>query len=223
VALARALARSPRVLLLDEPLSALDRQMRGDMQIELKRLQHQLGITFVVVTHDQEEALTMADRIAVMRDGRVEQVGTPTELYERPATRFAAGFLGEANLFAGVVGDSKVGGWQVTREQLGRHDLTAGDDAFVVVRPEDVQIAPAGSERLEGLANVLEGTVAEVAYLGTTRKYVIDLPDGKTLQARVGVRLDRSPLTAGDPVLAGWELEDSTVVVGEPVGDAAAA
>lgn len=112
-----------------------------------------------------------------------------------------------------------MGGWRVAREQLDRHELTAGDDAFVVVRPEDVQIAPVGSD-LERLANVVEGTVAEVAYLGTARKYVIDLPAGPTLQARVGVRLDRSPLTAGDPVFAGWELEDSTVVVGEPDGDA---
>ena len=186
VALARALARSPRVLLLDEPLSALDRQMRGDMQIELKRLQHQLGITFVVVTHDQEEALTMADRIAVMREGRVEQVGTPSDLYEAPATRFVAGFLGEANLFAGEVQDSGVGPWRVDGEQLRRHELVAGDEAFVVVRPEDVQIAPAGSGDLADVANLIEGTIAEVAYLGTTRKYVIDLADGATVQARVG-------------------------------------
>ena len=219
VALARALARSPRVLLLDEPLSALDRQMRGDMQIELKRLQHQLGITFVVVTHDQEEALTMADRIAVMRDGKVEQVGTPSELYEEPTTRFVAGFLGEANLFAGPVGDSRVGSWRVDGAQLCRHQLVAGDEAFVVVRPEDVQIAPAGAGEIAGVANSTEGTIAEVAYTGTTRKYVIDLADGATVQARVGVRHDRSPLTAGDRVRIGWELEDSTVVVGEPAAE----
>jgi ABC-type Fe3+/spermidine/putrescine transport system ATPase subunit len=192
VALARALVKRPKVLLLDEPLSALDRQIRGDMQIELKRLQHAVGITFIVVTHDQEEALTMADRIAVMKDGRVAQVGTPDELYERPATRFVAGFLGDANVF-----DER------------------DDGGATVVRPERVRVAPAAApERLAGAARALPGRLAEVVYLGTARKYVIDLSDGRTVQARVPVRDDRTPLTAGDEVVLGWDAADSVEVSG---------
>jgi ABC-type Fe3+/spermidine/putrescine transport system ATPase subunit len=190
VALARALVKRPRVLLLDEPLSALDRQIRAEMQLELKRLQHTVGITFVVVTHDQEEALTMADRIAVMKDGRVVQVGTPDELYERPATRFVAAFLGEANVF-------EDGG------------------ATTVVRPERLRLAAAGDGAgMDGAATVLPGRLAEVVYLGTARKYVIDLADGRTVQARIPVGDERAPLTAGDEVLVGWEAGDAVEVAG---------
>jgi ABC-type Fe3+/spermidine/putrescine transport system ATPase subunit len=188
VALARALIKRPRVLLLDEPLSALDRQIRGEMQIELKRLQHQVGITFVVVTHDQEEALTMADRIAVMKDGRVVQVGAPDELYEQPATRFVAGFLGDANVF----------------EDAG---------ATTVVRPERMRLAPAHAG-LAGAATVLPGRLAEVVYLGTARKYVVDLADGRSVQARISVGDEQAPLTAGDAVVVGWEARDAVQVAG---------
>jgi ABC-type Fe3+/spermidine/putrescine transport system ATPase subunit len=192
VALARALVKRPKVLLLDEPLSALDRQIRGDMQIELKRLQHAVGITFIVVTHDQEEALTMADRIAVMHEGAVAQVGTPDELYERPGTRFVANFLGDANVFD-----------------------EGADGRAVVVRPERLRVAPAGApERLDGVVRTLPGRLAEVVYLGTARKYVVDLHDGRTVQARVPVREDRTPLTAGDEVLLGWEDGDGIEVAG---------
>ncbi|HEU4656957.1 MAG TPA: ABC transporter ATP-binding protein [Capillimicrobium sp.] len=190
VALARALVRRPRVLLLDEPLSALDRQIRGEMQIELKRLQHQVGITFVVVTHDQEEALTMADRIAVMRDGRIEQIGAPDELYERPATRFVAGFLGEANEFPAPAGDG-----------------------VVVVRPEKLHLAPRGG--LRDVATVHDGRVLEVVYLGTARKYVVELADGKIVQVRVPARWDGAPLTAGDDVSVGFDDADGVVVAAE--------
>jgi ABC-type Fe3+/spermidine/putrescine transport system ATPase subunit len=196
VALARALVKQPRVLLLDEPLSALDRQIRGDMQIELKRLQHAVGITFVLVTHDQEEALTMADRIAVMHDGGVAQVGTPDELYERPRTRFVAGFLGEANVFD---------------EQ--------GDGSALVVRPERLRLAAAGSAgALDGAVRTLPGTLAEVVYLGTARKYVVDLVDGGTVQARVPVADDREPLVPGAAVVVGWDPRDGVAVEGPAPG-----
>ena len=214
VALARALVKRPRLLLLDEPLSALDRQIRGSMQIELKRLQHSVGITFVVVTHDQEEALTMADRIAVMRDGRVAQIGSPDELYEAPATRWVARFLGDANVFEGRVDGDRVGNWRVDPAALRR--VGASGPAAVVVRPERMLLAPvSAADQMNGAANVLRGRLAEVAYLGTARRYVVDLERGGTVEARIPVREDRTPLTAGDEVLVGWEVRDGVVVTGD--------
>jgi ABC-type Fe3+/spermidine/putrescine transport system ATPase subunit len=203
VALARALVKSPRVLLLDEPLSALDRQIRGEMQLELKRLQHDVGITFIVVTHDQEEALTMADRIALMRDGRVEQVGAPDELYEAPATRFVASFLGDANVFPGLV---------------------AGSDALTVVRPERLRLAPAGALALgPELVNTVRGRVAEVVYLGTARKYVVDIPGAEPVHVRIAADGDPPRVTAGDDVVVGWAAGDGVVVPADaPEPDAAA-
>ena len=213
VALARALVKHPRLLLLDEPLSALDRQIRGEMQLELKRLQHQVGITFVVVTHDQEEAMTMADRIAVMRDGHIEQVGTPEQLYEAPATRFVAGFLGDANLFGGTVSGDAVGPWRVAPGLLGERSLADGDEAFVVVRPERMRLARRGDGSEP--ANALPGRVAEVVYLGTARKYVVDVRDGTPVQVRVGAAADPLRLTAGDEVVVGGEPRDAVVVAAD--------
>ena len=211
VALARALVKRPRVLLLDEPLSALDRQIRGEMQLELKRLQHSVGTTFVVVTHDQEEALTMADRIAVMRDGRVDQVGTPEELYERPATRFVAGFLGDANLLSGHVAGDRVGPWRVPAGALS--SFADGDAALVVVRPERLSLT---GDR----ANTLRGRVVEVVYLGTARRYVVDVPSVGQVQVRVAAGDDAVRPTAGDEVTVSWDPADCSVVAGE--GPAAA-
>ena len=162
VALARALAKEPEVLLLDEPLSALDLKLRRGMQLELKRLQHEVGITFVVVTHDQEEAMSMADRIAVMSDGRVEQVDSPVDLYQRPATTFVADFIGTSNAFAGdgIDGGASVAGLGVLPGHPST-DAVAGA-AVLVVRPEDVRLVEAGEAsgsrtprrlgRLEGCA-----------------------------------------------------------------------
>jgi spermidine/putrescine ABC transporter ATP-binding subunit len=227
VALARALVKSPRVLLLDEPLSALDRQIRGEMQLELKRLQHEVGITFIVVTHDQEEAMTMADRIALMRDGRVEQVGAPDTLYEAPATRFVASFLGDANLFPGRVSGSTVGPWTVgpeRREAARAAGLGDDDEALVVVRPERLRLTPAGTPGGLGVAtvNVLRGRVAEVVYLGTARKYVVDVADGDAVHVRVPADGDHAAATAGDEVLVGWGADDGVVVRADaPVAAAA--
>jgi spermidine/putrescine transport system ATP-binding protein/putrescine transport system ATP-binding protein len=209
VALARALVKSPRVLLLDEPLSALDRQIRGEMQLELKRLQHEVGITFIVVTHDQEEALTMADRIAVMREGRVEQVGTPEALYEAPATRFVAAFLGDANLFGGTVAGDTVGRWRVPPG----HGLPEGAAAQVVVRPERLRLTRATEP--PAADNALRGRVGEVVYLGTARKYVVDVPGAEPVHVRLAAADDRAPLTAGDEVTVSWAPQDGVVVAGE--------
>jgi len=146
VALARAIVKRPRLLLLDEPLSALDRKVRAEMQLELKRLQHEVGITFVVVTHDQEEAMSMADRIAVLAAGRVQQVATPLELYRQPANLFVADFIGTSNLLPGP-----------------------GDGEHLVVRPEAVRLVAPGEGRLEG-------TVADTQFQGGTSSVAVDVP-----------------------------------------------
>ena len=168
VALARALVNRPQVLLLDEPLGALDLKLRKQMQLELKAIQHDLGLTFVHVTHDQEEAMTMADAIAVMNKGRIEQLGPPTELYEKPATAFVAGFLGVSNLLHGsVAGPGRV--------RLDTGDEIAADSgdragrAAVGIRPEKIRIGPPG----EG-ENSLAGTVKETAYVGVATQYVVE-------------------------------------------------
>ena len=150
VALARAIVNRPQMLLLDEPLSALDRNVRSQMQLELKRLQHEVGIAFVMVTHDQEEALSIADRVAVLDHGRVQQVATPAELYQRPANRFVAEFIGKSNLFEGA---AATGGLAVGDTVLPGH----GQGSFLVVRPEHVQIADSG---------VVSGTVLETQFTG---------------------------------------------------------
>jgi len=170
VALARALVNHPRVLLLDEPLGALDLKLRKQMQLELKRIQHEVGITFVHVTHDQEEAMTMADAIAVMNLGHIKQLGRPQELYERPATAFVAGFLGVSNLLPGVVegpdGVRLDNGKLVQAQVNGRHGPVA-----VGVRPEKIRIGAAE-------VNTIEGHISERAYVGVATQYVVHTPHG---------------------------------------------
>jgi putative spermidine/putrescine transport system ATP-binding protein len=163
VALARALVNRPRVLLLDEPLGALDLKLREEMQIELKAIQQAVGITFIYVTHDQEEALTMSDRLAVFRDGRIEQVGAPAEVYERPATRFVAGFVGTSNLLTGAVAATVV-----------------GRPGTFTVRPEKIRIAepdaPVGPEEIGA-----PGHIRDVVYVGPDTRYVVTLDAGTDL------------------------------------------
>jgi putative spermidine/putrescine transport system ATP-binding protein len=163
VALARALVNRPRVLLLDEPLGALDLKLREEMQIELKAIQHQVGITFIYVTHDQEEALTMSDRIAVFNHGRIEQVATPADLYERPATAFVAGFVGTSNLLAGEVAERIV-----------------GRSGTFTVRPEKIRIADPG-ETVAPDETTATGTIRDVIYLGSDTRYVVALDAGSEL------------------------------------------
>jgi spermidine/putrescine transport system ATP-binding protein len=177
VALARALAPKPKVLLLDEPLSALDLKLRKEMQNELKRLQRETGITFVLVTHDQEEALAMSDRIAVMRDGVVLQVGTPKAIYDNPNSRFVADFIGETNLVPGKV--------------LGRNDALT-----IAVRPERVTLG-----RLNGHGARVQGQVAGVTFLGLDTLYEV-LVDGTRVRARV--RDEGEPFHPGDAVAVDW-------------------
>src|SRR5581483_6979933 len=174
VALARALVNLPAVLLLDEPLGSLDLQLRKQMQIELKQIQRQVGITFVYVTHDQEEALTMSDRIAVMNEGVLQQAGTPEEIYEQPANAFVAGFIGISNLLPGVVEDHAVRlrTGQLVPAQLDS-GMRAGESVLVCVRPEKLQVG-----RGDGAHARVEGTVVETVYLGTATQYLVELgPD----------------------------------------------
>jgi putative spermidine/putrescine transport system ATP-binding protein len=192
VALARALVNRPRVLLLDEPLGALDLKLRREMQIELKQMQRELGITFVFVTHDQEEALTMSDRIAVFRDGRVEQVATPVQIYEQPATPFVAGFVGTSNLLEGDVAQGLV-----------------GEPGPVSIRPEKITLLPG---RVDGAAGdgvcTATGVVGEVVFLGAATHSVVDLDGGgrlTVLQQNLGSDSTRSPGRRGDPVTLSWQ------------------
>jgi spermidine/putrescine transport system ATP-binding protein len=175
VALARALAPAPKVLLLDEPLSALDYKLRKDMQIELKRLQHETGITFVFVTHDQEEALAMSDRIAVMNRGQVLQVGDPRTIYNAPVDRFVADFIGESNLLTGrVLGNA---GPRVHRIAVAGAEILArgqpeGPEALVMIRPEHAQV------RFTAAEGALPATIAETVFVGTETRLHLRLPDG---------------------------------------------
>jgi spermidine/putrescine transport system ATP-binding protein len=207
VALARALVKQPKVLLLDEPLGALDLKLRKQMQLELKHMQRGLGITFIYVTHDQEEALTMSDRIAVMNKGRVLQVGKPAEIYDRPANRFVADFIGETNFLEGLVADSSVESPVVlVSNQWPLHvaalpgALKPGDKVTVAVRPEKIELRPPTEDGVD----CLSGSIAEHIFVGTDTRYVIRLEDGVDIVARVQNGVDGSAhhYTTGAPVKA---------------------
>ena len=190
MALARALVNRPAVLLLDEPLGALDLKLRKQLQVELKRIQRDVGITFIYVTHDQEEALTMSDRIAVMNRGVVEQVSDPETVYERPATTFVAGFIGVSNLMPGEVTSANGGGAQlrldagptVRTPQSG--GAKPGERAHAVVRPEKLVLTPAGEDAPDGRPSV-EGQVESSLYLGTATSMVVKLGDGTRMTVLV--------------------------------------
>ncbi len=188
VALARALINHPRVLLLDEPLGALDLKLRKQMQIELKRIQTEVGITFIYVTHDQEEAMTMSDRIAVMRHGRIEQLGPPEDLYERPTTAFVAGFLGVSNLLDGeVVGrDDEWARVRLADGSVLRAPAERVNGALQVrigVRPEKLRVEPSGRESTapDREYNRLGGTVLDASYIGVSTQYLVQTLDGHRL------------------------------------------
>jgi spermidine/putrescine transport system ATP-binding protein len=212
VALARALVNRPAALLLVEPLGALDVKLRKAMQLELKRIQHELGTTFVYVTHDQEEALAMSDRIAVMNNGRVEQLGTPREVYDAPQTAFVADFIGSLNALDVKV-DEIVGGYVVTRLDAGdRVVATAGgsrvgDAVRVAVRPEHVQLG--ASARDEGAH--LAGTVAQVVYLGMYTQFHVDTRAGRIVSHRLADE-PAAGLEAGSPVTVSWSAEHASVL-----------
>ncbi len=184
VAMARAIVNKPQVLLLDEPLSALDYRLRQEMELELKRIHRKLGITFVFVTHDQEEAISMSDRIAVMNEGRIEQIGTPSQIYEEPQNMFVAKFVGEINVFEGRIVEIHNGSAVV--DIHGRHfkvqnrkDFANGRAVKVLLRPEDIMVTK--DEELQGTAPALAGKIEEVIYKGKTVDLIISLDAGETV------------------------------------------
>jgi spermidine/putrescine transport system ATP-binding protein len=209
VALARALVNRPRVLLLDEPLGALDLKLRKQMQLELKAIQHDIGITFVHVTHDQEEAMTMADKIAIMRAGKIEQLGTPTELYEQPRTAFVAGFLGISNLLSGTItGPESVRLDEGTDVRVPREVLNGRNGKVAVgVRPEKIRIG-------HGEENRLSGRLLETAYVGVAIQYVLETSAGN-----ISIYVQNSEPGAHDqaPSEISWS-PDSTFVVDHTEG-----
>jgi spermidine/putrescine transport system ATP-binding protein len=211
VALARALVNQPTVLLLDEPLGALDLKLRRQLQVELKRIQSEVGITFVYVTHDQEEALAMSDRIAVMSGGRIEQVGTPEQLYDRPATRFVADFIGTTNLLPGVVASAERGATIVRLDsgdecRVVADGIPQGRRVDVSVRPEAVLLV----SRSSSASRSIGGRVDQVAYLGTAVQYRVQTGGGLSITALAPKGGPR--LAPGDEVLVSWSPDDALVL-----------
>ena len=218
IALARALVNEPNVLLLDEPLGALDLKLRKRLQLELKRIQMEIGITFVYVTHDQEEALTMSDRIAVMHRGRIEQVGTPEDLYDRPETPFVADFIGTTNLLSGTVASLREGEAVIRLDSgdaciAGADSCVPGASIQFSVRPEAIRIERA-DDGPSGLRDVnrarLRGAVEQVAYLGSAVQYHIRTEGGlgvSVLASRTGARFE-----SGDEVVLGWSPSDALIL-----------
>ena len=216
VALARALVNKPAALLLDEPLGALDVKLRKQMQFELKRIQAELGTTFVYVTHDQEEALAMSDRIAVMNGGRVEQIGNPREIYEHPETAFVADFIGSLNALDLLI-DERVGAYVVAR--FGEDErivvpvdssYRAGDALRVAVRPERVQIGRSGDAGVDG-GSRLTGTIDEVVYLRMYTQFHVDTHAGRIVSHRLA-DVSLAPLGPGTRVTLSWQADQASIL-----------
>jgi spermidine/putrescine ABC transporter ATP-binding subunit len=216
VALARALVKRPKVLLLDEPLSALDAKLRDDMRMELTRLQETVGITFIIVTHDQDEALSMASRIAVIDKGAVQQIATPSELYEQPATRFVADFIGKVNLIDAKVLSKSSNSIACEAKGLGKlnfnTDKTCGDTVAIAVRPEKLKISRTEPQSA-GLIKV-SGNVRDVAYYGDTSHIVVSIKGGHDLQVNVqnDTRTGGSGVERGQAIWVSWMPDDSLVL-----------
>jgi putrescine transport system ATP-binding protein len=223
VALARSLARRPQLLLLDEPLAALDKKLREETQLELLELQRRLGLTFIIVTHDQEEAMKMADRIGVMDAGRLEQVATPRELYEAPASRWVAEFIGDVNIFDGQIESREANRLTISTRDAGplaaaesRQPITKTMVA-VAIRPEKVKLSRHGpvSDVVNPQAiNRLEGVVTDVSYLGGTTTYKVKLDSGAVLRSSMAntARVDVDAYSASQRVIA-WFAPDDCVVL----------
>lgn len=212
IAIARAIVNNPKVLLLDEPLGALDLKLRKQMQLELKHLQQTLDITFIYVTHDQEEALTMSDRIVVMNKGKIEQIGLPREIYENPTTRFVADFIGQTNIIEGTV--TAINGDKATMEFSGQtfkipnsQNVTLNEEIFISVRPEKMK---ASTVPFEGTIN-LKGTFKERIYVGSVTKIVVTMPNGKELTIHES-HDNIEELTNTNDVYVSWNPKNTVVL-----------
>jgi len=225
VALARALVLRPKVLLLDEPLGALDRKLRKEMQIELRRIQHEINITFLYVTHDQEEAMSMSDRVAVMRDGSFEQLGTPQEIFQTPRTKFTADFMGASNILSGTVEAGSVedaagategnigirieSGLTITSQN--QRDTRPTGSVWFSIRPEDIYLRPPDDEL--DTDNRFEGQIMELVYLGDVTEFDISLAEDFVVICRIeSRRAQRQGFKKGDRVLVGWDAEDCNLL-----------
>jgi spermidine/putrescine ABC transporter ATP-binding subunit len=220
VALARAIVFHPPVVLMDEPLGALDKNLRFEMQVEIKEIQQRLGMTVLYVTHDQEEAMSMSDRIAIMNRGRIDQLGPPGEVYERPTSPFVGRFLGEANLIEGIV---IAAAGEVVRLRLAsgvelrapRSESCGSGPGMLFIRPERVEIAPGTAASGDPSANILMGKVRRCSFLGNILRYAVELdgvePITVDLQNAAGV----APLPVGTPVVLRWPVADSLILPGE--------
>jgi spermidine/putrescine ABC transporter ATP-binding subunit len=224
IALARALVFRPPILLMDEPLGALDKKLRDHMRLEIKHLQESLDITVIYVTHDQEEALTMSDRIAIMNEGRIIQLETPMELYEFPADLFVADFIGESNFLEGRTGETDGDRMSVETKQglkmwiKNQTGLEPGKEVTVAIRPEKIQILPDGAEVPVDIVNRFSGRVNEVVYVGEASVYDISLAPGLV----VGVKVQSGPLARihkpGDKVVIGWRARHGLALNYNPIG-----
>jgi spermidine/putrescine transport system ATP-binding protein len=225
VALARALVLRPKVLLLDEPLGALDRKLRKAMQIELRRIQHEVDITFIYVTHDQDEAMSMSDRVAVMRNGIFDQIGTPQEIFQTPRTRFVADFMGASNIFSGkviAVGSSTAhcapaqtvqieteGGFRVISRC--HQTISSGASVSFSIRPETIQVFPRDWEWSGD--NKFDGRIVEKIYLGDVTELEVALAENYPITSRIQSRIDQKfDFKEDDPVLIGWNAEDCNLL-----------
>jgi putative spermidine/putrescine transport system ATP-binding protein len=216
VALARALVFEPRVLLMDEPLGALDKKLRDQLQLEIKRIHEELKITVVYVTHDQEEALVLSDRVAIFNAGRIAQLGSARDIYQRPASLFVADFIGEANVLAGALRERDGHAWLETDAgnfRTPQPSETLGRAPALVIRPERLELLPASSDFADEAWNLARGNVKSVTYLGAVVKYAIQVGPS-TLTARVEAPDESGIRALGDEVLLRWRVTDGVLVPG---------
>src|SRR5205807_6857101 len=221
VALARALVKRPKLLLLDEPLAALDKKLREHTQFELINIQQRLGVTFIVVTHDQEEAMTLGQRVGVMNHGRIAQVGSPCDIYESAATRFVADFIGSVNMFEGRVSEAEADGVRIECGEFGcalrvqrAVSCTRGATVWTAIRPEKINISRQPPAQAAGADNAVRGTVREIAYMGDLSIYLVQIESGKVMRVTLPntTRGAERPIARQESVWLSWHGSSAVVL-----------